>query len=478
MNATTDTSTRRAAQGAGYSPERRTALVFSGTGTAGAYHAGVLRALQEAGVRIDLVAGHGIGAAAAALGAIDGGARLWDTPGIWSAPATRRLYGWKGPLRLMGWQATALAVLLAVPLLVLVAALVVFVLGFLLTLVGLDAGLAVTGAASGWLQSVFTPEQLPTILPRFVMLVFVMIAVTAGAALAMMRLRAPARRRSAGGSWWGLFGAPLDAEPARRTFVAAIWQLIRGAAAEAPDRRAIGRRYAEVLADSLGQPGFRELIAVAADLDARRDLTAALLREPFRSEFMSSRPGRDRRADVCDLAGSGRDHAIDILCAALTPAMICDPALVTFGPESYWRGETHRLCDRPAALVRVLQEVDAAGARQVVIVSAVGQTEGPHRLSAPRLDPRHRAGEYLLMEEAQTMADAIARSRATFETVYVISPAHNPLGPFDFSGRYDEASDRRYELAELLDRGYDDAHRQFIEPVVGASGEHLAQARG
>ena len=38
-----------------YSPELRTAVVFTGTGTAGAYHAGVLRALHEAGVKIDVV---------------------------------------------------------------------------------------------------------------------------------------------------------------------------------------------------------------------------------------------------------------------------------------------------------------------------------------------------------------------------------------------------------------------------------------
>ena len=27
-----------------------------------------------------------------------------------------------------------------------------------------------------------------------------------------------------------------------------------------------------------------------------------------------------------------------------------------------------------------------------------------------------------------------------------------------------------------MERGYEDAYRQFIEPVVGASGEHLAQS--
>ena len=44
-----------------YSPRRRTALVLTGTGTSGAYHAGVLRALDESGVKIDLVVGSGVG---------------------------------------------------------------------------------------------------------------------------------------------------------------------------------------------------------------------------------------------------------------------------------------------------------------------------------------------------------------------------------------------------------------------------------
>ncbi len=72
-----------------YSPERRTAVVLAGTGAHGAYHAGVLRALEEAGVKVDVYAGHGVGAANAALAAIGGHARLWDDSGVWRAPATR-----------------------------------------------------------------------------------------------------------------------------------------------------------------------------------------------------------------------------------------------------------------------------------------------------------------------------------------------------------------------------------------------------
>jgi hypothetical protein len=33
-----------------------------------------------------------------------------------------------------------------------------------------------------------------------------------------------------------------------------------------------------------------------------------------------------------------------------------------------------------------------------------------------------------------------------------------------------------YALAELVDRGYEDAYRQFIEPVVGGSGDRLETA--
>ena len=57
--------------------------------------------------------------------------------------------------------------------------------------------------------------------------------------------------------------------------------------------------------------------------------------------------------------------------------------------------------------------------------------------------------------------------------LFVVRPAHNPLGPLDFAGVYDERSDRRHTLAELVDRGYEDAYRQFIEPVVGASGDRI-----
>ena len=50
--------------------------------------------------------------------------------------------------------------------------------------------------------------------------------------------------------------------------------------------------------------------------------------------------------------------------------------------------------------------------------------------------------------------------------LFVVRPAHNPIGPLDVAGGFDERSDRRQPLAELMSRGYEDAYRQFIEPVV------------
>ena len=434
MNSTAETSERRPVFT--YSPDRRTALILCGTGAHGAYHAGILRALQEAGVKIDVLAGQGIGAGAAAIAAIDGTARLWEPGGIWRQASTGQLYRWTRSL-------VASVALFGVALLALV-----------LPLVLLGAGIDVP------------------------LLPFALTALGSAIAMAVLLARGdglPARR-SRGPWFWRVLGAPVDAESARTLFTRAIWELIRGAAPlPRPPSAQLSRRYAELLAENLGQPGFRELIVVATDIDARHDLVAALLAEPHRREFLASRPGRDRRNEVLDLADAGRDHALDIVSAALTPPVAADPYIVTFAPDSFWRGERHRLCDRPAALSRLIEEVAAAGVSQAVVVSAVATSPAPHRLRSPGLDVRQRLGEMVAADEAAALRDALEMARLRYDSIYVICPAHNPIGPFDVAGAYDEASDRRQELVELMDRGYEDAYRQFIEPIVGASGDYLAR---
>ena len=117
----------------------------------------------------------------------------------------------------------------------------------------------------------------------------------------------------------------------------------------------------------------------------------------------------------------------------------------------------------------------AAGATQVIVVSAVAAVPAPHMLRVPRVDLRSRLGEFQMSAEAAALRDALEMARLRFDSVYTIGPAHNPVGPFDVRGAYDEASDRRQDLSELMARAYEDAYHQFIEPVVAASGERVGQ---
>src|SRR5947209_19099987 len=119
-----------------YSPRLRTALVLTGTGTAGAYHAGALRALHEAGVKIDLVAGRGIGAIGALFVAVVGAARLWDDNGFWRSPAVRSLYRWRAIPRLMVAALAAAGAIVAVPIAAVALGLVAFPIDFVLKMVG------------------------------------------------------------------------------------------------------------------------------------------------------------------------------------------------------------------------------------------------------------------------------------------------------------------------------------------------------
>ena len=52
-----------------------------------------------------------------------------------------------------------------------------------------------------------------------------------------------------------------------------------------PTASDLSRRYAEVLSDNLGQPGFRELVIAVHDVDAHRDLVFALVAESRRRDL-------------------------------------------------------------------------------------------------------------------------------------------------------------------------------------------------
>ena len=455
-----------------YSTRLRTAVVLTGTGTAGAYHAGVLRALHEAGVKIDLVAARGGGVIAAFFAAVDGGARLWEAGGLWRSASARTFYGWRAPLRAAGWALVAAAAVFLLPVALLAAAVLVGLTGVLITLVGFERwGTRLTTAFSSWVTTLFAPDALPTVVPRLALFAVLVALGILAVSLLIAALKATARRRSRHGLVWRLVGAPLTADTIVNRTAAELWNLVRGAApTAAPPPTELARRYVEILGENLGQPGFRELLVAVHDMDARRDAVFAMLTPAHRPRFFSrpeSFEGTPRAVEAFDLSGVARDHALDALSAALATPIATEPRLVTFATEGPWRGETHRLCDRPGALARLLEEVSAAGAEQVILLTATPPPARAHELSSGRADLRGKAGEQLASFEAAGLRDVLELFAGRFAGLFVIRPGHNPLGPLDFGGVYDERSDRLHTLTELTDRGYEDAYRQFIEPVVG-----------
>jgi patatin-like phospholipase len=457
-----------------YSPQRRTALVLSGTGTAGAYHAGVLRALHEAGAKIDIVAARGVGVIGALFAAVDGAQRLWDDKGFWRAPNLESQYSWRRMPRVVSWAIAAATAIVVLPIAAVAVGLVVYPIDFVVKMLGAGGASGLVGAYLRLAESAFAPDALPTWLPRLAVLVL------GAAAIALVvdgLIHVPARGR--GPFWWRAARAPMSSRSMIDRCWSVMWDLVRGAAQlQQPSPAELGRRFVELLSENLGQPGFRELLIAVHDVDAHRDLVFALVSEGRRRDLVrrqTSDAAELRRAEVFDLAGVARDHLPDAIAAALTVPLATEWHPVTFAPDAYWRGETHRLGDRAASLIRVIDELIDLGVEQIVLVSAAAEPPGPHALAAPRLDGRGRLGEYILSAEAAVVRDATTTTGGV--RIFTIRPAHNPIGPFDFDGGYDDRSRRRQGVGELMSRGYEDAYHQFIEPVVGASGERVGNVK-
>ncbi len=459
-----------------YSPRLRTGIVLCGTGTAGAYQAGVLRALAEAGIKIDVVAAHGAGVITALAAAIDGGARLWDAGGPWTDARLRRAYRWRPALRFAAAGLLAALLVLAIPLVVLAAAVAVYLASLVTSLLNLTTWSAQLVA---WYQRavdvLFSPSMLPTMVPRAVVLVLLVIAgVLAAAAIEAARSER-SRRRLTGAFWWRLLGSPLDPTEPRTTLLEALWRLVRGASSEpSPAPAEVGRRYVDVLADNFGQPGFHEVLVAVHDLDGRRDLIGAVLAPQARAGF-EARPryAAPRGAEVVDFTGPQRDLVADFLLGALCLPIANEAHVVRFPADSFWRGEQHRLCDRPEIVARLIDELANVGVEQVILVSPAAPPALPHGMRARPIGLRERLGEIVRSIETSALQDACTAAASRFSGVFVVRPAHNPIGPFDFAETYDEASDRRRTIVDLMEQGYADAYRLFIEPVV-AAGEREA----
>ena len=160
--------------------------------------------------------------------------------GIWRGARARQLYTWRLPLRVAAWLGLILATILLTPLVVLLAGLLVYLVGFLFEMLRLEAGRALVSGYSAWLQTAFAGENLPTSVPRLAVVAFTVIlfVLAIGGVLAG---RAIGSRRAERGWWWRIVAAPFDAHVACDRFAEAIWELIRGAAPVArPSMAALG----------------------------------------------------------------------------------------------------------------------------------------------------------------------------------------------------------------------------------------------
>jgi hypothetical protein len=455
-----------------YSPKRRTAVVFTGTGTTGAYHAGVLRALDESGVKIDLVVGSGTGAITAAFAAVSGGDGLYGKGGLWDGARWRTFYRLRPALRaallLLGlsFAIFALPVLLGL------------LLGMLFPLL-LIADRVSPGAASRALSLLWVaPEALSG--PYLAAQAVPVVALALLAIVGLVTVYWQRRSRLA-----EAFEAFLDAEPGLDRLRRGLWEIARGAALSgAPASEAeLGRRYAALVSENLGEPGFRELIVRVADLDRGRSLAFTLLREDD--------PPRAPE-DAVDLRAPGQGALFfDALATGLLFPMAMPLRRVTFPKGAVHAGETHRLTDASLVPGCGIEEALAAGAEQVVVVTGTPEeTETPPRRRGPlaRIDATLRALERQAAAEIDatertnrivgTLGHRVPGGRGAWEDpatgqvarevdLWVIRPRRRTLGPTDLDGASDPATEVLQTTDDLVERGFRDAYRQFIEPVVG-----------
>jgi hypothetical protein len=428
-------------------------------------------------VKLDLVVGSGAGAVAAAFAAIAGGAKLYGPDGFWADAGWDSFYRLRLPVRLALLLLGAAFGVFMLPLGLAVIAGMLFPLVLVADLV--SPGLPARLVGDAW--------SLPAALraPYLAALAVPVFSLCALAILYLARLYVGDRRRFAEG-----FESLLDARPARERLSKMLWEVVRGAATSAaPPAPELGRRYVALLAENLGQPGFRELIVRAADLEAGGALAFTVLQETARPSFAAH-----KQPPRIDLRAPGYDALLfDAVLTGLLPPLVAPVRRLGFPRGGLYAGETRRITDGTLAAGCGISEALAAGAAQVIVASAAPE--------APSLPPRRRGARALAdavlasLERQSLDADlrVAERTNRMIETLghrtedgshawqdpatgrlyrdvalYVIRPDRRTLGPLELDGAQDPSTEVRETPADLLERGYRDAYRLFVEPVVGA----------
>src|SRR5262245_22552261 len=387
-----------------YSPKRRTAAVFAGSGTAGAYHAGALRALDESGVKLDLVVGSGVGTIAAAFAAVAGGPKLYGEDGFWAGIRSGRLYRLRLAVR------TSIALLAASYGVFLLPLFLALVAGVLFPL-ALMADLLWPGIFGRMLAELAAaPEILRG--PYLAALAAPVFALSVLGTVAGLRLLLREGRR-----WPEALESLLDVERGRERLVRALWEVSRGPtlSKEPPPEPELGQRYVALVAENVGQPGFRELVLRAADVEAGGALDFLLLSEAHRNGYGAARArGPRSRLDgtpgVVDLRSPGHDVLFfDAVIAGLLSPFVTPMRRVGFPKGGLYGGQVHRLGDATLAGGAGIGQALAAGAEQVILVAPVPEEpEAPARRRGMRA---HADAAVALLERQAVERDVDAAER-------------------------------------------------------------------
>jgi antitoxin (DNA-binding transcriptional repressor) of toxin-antitoxin stability system len=473
-----------------YSPKRRTAVVFTGSGTTGAYHAGAMKALDECGVKLDLVVGSGMGTVAAALAAVMGGAKLYGPGGFWDGVSFASFY------RLRPAVATAVALLGAAFGVFLLPIALALVVGLLFPLV-LIVDLVVPGTPARLLTGAWAvPDALAG--PYLATLAIPIFALSILAVAFVLLAWLKDRRRFA-----EAFESILSARPGEERLRRALWETARGAArgSEPPSEAVLGERYVALLAENLGQPGFRELILRAANLDTGRVLPFAVLEEAHRRPFLAAqtregtRVGHEGQPGAVDLRTPGYEALLfEAAAAGLLPSLTGPVRRVAFPRGGLHAGETHRVTEATLLGGCGISEAVAAGAEQVIVVSGTPEASlvsSRRRGARARINATLAALERAAVDRELAEAERLNRVVETLGhrtgdggrawqdpatgrvykdvALYVVRPARRSLMPLELDGARDPATDVVESVHDLVQRGYEDTYRLFVEPVVGAA---------
>ena len=326
-----------------YSPKQRTAVVFAGAGTSGAYHAGVLQALEESGVKIDLVVGTGVGNVAAAFAAVAGSARLHGKGGFWDGLSWRGLYRLRTAARVFAILLGTSVVVVLLPLALGLAA-------------GLLSPLLVVSdfVAPGSAGRVLAPlASVPALLrgPYVAALVAPVFLLAASLLVFLGSCLLRGRRRAQ-----ECLESILETSPASSRLARRLWEVARGPAVSErpPHEDEIGKRYVALLGENLGQPGFRELILRTADLDTGSLLPFVCLSDERRAAYGAARARGPRSRleglpGAVDLRAGGYEPMLfDAVVTGLLVPLASAPRRVSFPKRGIHGGEVHRLdrCDR------------------------------------------------------------------------------------------------------------------------------------